>query len=123
MKKLILTTALLLSMATGANAAGVTTVESSMGNVLATDKGMTLYIFTKDVDGVSVCYDGCAKAWPPYIAEYGEAVNGDFTTVKRKDATMQWAYKGQPLYSWVGDKEKGDMTGHKMKDVWFVAKQ
>jgi predicted lipoprotein with Yx(FWY)xxD motif len=34
---------------------------------------------------------------------------------------MQWAAKGMPLYSYVGDRKPGDVTGDKKNGVWHVA--
>ena len=33
-------------------------------NYLVDAKGMTLYYYTKDTTGQSVCTDGCADKWP-----------------------------------------------------------
>jgi predicted lipoprotein with Yx(FWY)xxD motif len=49
----------------------------------------------------------------------GEA-KGDvdsLTAVKRPDGKEQVAYKGQPLYTFSGDKAKGDAKGEGVKDV------
>jgi predicted lipoprotein with Yx(FWY)xxD motif len=39
--------------------------KTSMGNVLADPKGMTLYTFDKDTSGKSNCNGECAEYWPP----------------------------------------------------------
>ncbi|WP_448105832.1 COG4315 family predicted lipoprotein [Pseudomonas azerbaijanoccidentalis] len=83
-------------------------------------KGMTVYTFDKDSGGKSMCNDDCAKNWPPMTAPAGAKAEGKFTPIKRDDGTMQWAYDGKPLYTFVKDKAPGDMTGDKMKDVWHV---
>ncbi|MFU2328317.1 Secreted repeat [compost metagenome] len=83
-------------------------------------KGMTVYTFDKDSGGKSMCNDDCAKNWPPMMAPAGAKAEGKFTPIKRDDGTMQWAYDGKPLYTFVKDKAPGDMTGDKMKDVWHV---
>ena len=85
-------------------------------------KGMTLYTFDKDTGGKSVCTGECAKHWPPFKAEAGAKAEGKWTVVQRDDGTMQWAYDGKPLYTFVKDKKAGDTTGDGMKDVWHVAK-
>src|SRR6185369_14562301 len=38
-----------------------------MGTFLVDDKGMALYMFTKDTPNVSNCYGGCATNWPPLL--------------------------------------------------------
>jgi len=83
-------------------------------------KGMTLYTFDKDTGGKSVCTGQCAENWPPLKAQADDKAEGDWTIVKRDDGTMQWAYKGKPLYYFMKDKAPGDKTGDKMKDVWHV---
>jgi predicted lipoprotein with Yx(FWY)xxD motif len=88
--------------------------------VMADHKGMTLYTFDKDTGGKSVCTGECAKNWPPFEAEAGAKAEGDWSIVKRDDGTMQWAYKGKPLYYFMKDTKPGDKTGDKVKDVWHV---
>ena len=90
--------------------------------VLVDSAGMTLYTFDKDAGGKSMCNDDCAKNWPPLKAMAGDAAEGKWTQIKREDGSMQWAYDGKPLYTFVKDKKAGDMTGDGMKDVWHVAK-
>lgn len=96
--------------------------ETSLGTVLTNSSGMTLYTFDKDTDKKSACNGGCAKAWPPVIADASIDETGDYTKITRDDGAKQWAYKGMPLYGWVKDKKPGDVTGDKFKDVWHIAK-
>jgi len=92
------------------------------GKMVLTDaNGMTLYIFDKDSEGVSNCYDQCAEKWPPLFAEEGAMPEGDFTIVERTDGTRMWAYKGMPLYYWVEDTKPGDTTGDGVGGVWHLA--
>jgi predicted lipoprotein with Yx(FWY)xxD motif len=88
--------------------------------VLADGKGMTLYIFKRDSPMRSVCYDGCAKAWPPFVATSAAKEGGDFSIVTRKDGSKQWAYKSQPLYYYGGDAAPGDLAGEGSGGVWYV---
>lgn len=123
MKKILLTSAFILSVATSAFAASPTWVDTDLGNVVADGNGMTVYTFTKDTKGVSNCYGDCATAWPPFFAGSYDAAKGDFTKIERKDGKMQWAHKGWPLYLWQGDSEQGDTSGHEVGGVWFVVKK
>ncbi|KKJ75778.1 hypothetical protein WH95_16675 [Kiloniella litopenaei] len=100
----------------------VTTSETSLGEILVNNNGMTLYSFDKDSSGKSACNGGCAKAWPPLLASSSAAEQGNYTKITRDDGTQQWAYKGMPLYGWVQDKKPGDVTGDKFKGVWHVVK-
>ena len=103
-------------------APAVTTVKTDKGDVLAGDKGMTLYTFKKDEKGESYCYDKCAANWPPAIAASDAKAEGAYSLVTRKDGSKQWAKDGMPLYYWVKDKKEGDTTGDGVNGVWNVAK-
>ncbi|GGU48996.1 hypothetical protein GCM10009504_01790 [Pseudomonas laurentiana] len=103
---------------------GVALAEYAMekDGMLVDAQGMTLYTFDKDMGGKSMCSGECAKNWPPLMVKAGEKAEGEWTQIKRDDGTMQWAYDGKPLYTFIKDKKAGDMTGDGMKDVWHVAK-
>lgn len=83
-------------------------------------KGMTIYTFDKDSAGKSMCNADCAKNWPPMMAPAGAKAEGKWSTIKRDDGKMQWAYDGKPLYTFMKDEKPGEMKGDGMKDVWHV---
>lgn len=116
--------AAVFSQALADNYSGVTTkkVKTSIGTVLADAKGMTLYTFDMDKDGKSNCNDACATNWPPMLASNGSTAKGSFTLIARQDGSSQWAYKGKPVYTWVNDKKKGDVTGDGVHNVWHAIK-
>lgn len=94
------------------------------GSAPLTDKkGMTLYTFDKDNNGVSACYDGCAAKWPPFLAAEGAKAKKGWGLTERKDGSQQWTYNNQPLYTWVGDNKAGDTNGDGVGGVWHVAKK
>ncbi len=97
---------------------------SSMDRVLVGPTRMTLYTFDKDVvgSGKSVCNGPCATNWPPLKAEAGAQATGDWSLVTRDDGSLQWAYKGQPLYHWAKDQKPGDRTGEGVNGVWKLAR-
>lgn len=101
---------------------GVMTGTTAMGAVLTDAKGMTLYTFDSDKDGMSACYDACAQNWPPLMAATDAKAEGDYGLSARKDGGMQWTYRGMPLYAWVKDAKPGDTTGDGVKGVWHAAK-
>ena len=57
-----------------------------------------LYVSENDSDGKSTCYDSCAAAWPPLMAEEQGANVGHWSVIERDTGELQWAYKGQPVY-------------------------
>jgi predicted lipoprotein with Yx(FWY)xxD motif len=89
------------------------------------DKGMSLYLYTKDTPGTSNCYGKCATAWPPLLTS-GAAVAADgldaskLGTTTRTDGTTQVTYNGWPLYYYAKDKQPGDTVGQDVGSVWFL---
>lgn len=96
--------------------------DTSKGKALVNAKGMTLYVFDKDVSGKSACNGPCAESWPPLAASDSDKASGDWTVVVRDDGKKMWAYKGRPLYAWKNDKAPGDTDGDgKLNGAWHVA--
>ncbi len=115
--------------ATSAATSGAATVmidkNAKLGDILADEKGMTLYLYTKDTKNTSNCYDKCAVNWPPLLTA-GAPKAGDgadaalLGTTTRKDGTTQVTYNGWPLYYWIKDQKPGDATGQDVGGVWYV---
>jgi predicted lipoprotein with Yx(FWY)xxD motif len=80
-------------------------VRTAPGHVLTNDKGLPLYTFSGKVT------DGMSEEWKPVTASHLALPIGDFTLLTRPDGATQWAYKKQPLYSYVGDLDLGDSNG------------
>jgi predicted lipoprotein with Yx(FWY)xxD motif len=88
----------------------------------AAHQGLTLYTFDADPLGSTTCFGGCLTVWPALYAAAGARAAGDFTIVVRDQNTgvRQWAYKGKPLYFYLGDTAVGDVNGE-YKD-WTIAR-
>lgn len=100
-------------------------LNDQLGSFLVDDKGMTLYLFTKDTPNTTVCYEKCAVAWPPLLTTgdpvAGEGVDASLLgTTDRTDGTVQVTYNGWPLYYYEKDKAPGDVTGQDVGGVWYV---
>lgn len=93
---------------------------TASGKILTNQEHMSLYTFAKDSKGISACYDDCAIKWPPLVAQKEDIVSGEFSVIARKDGTYQWAYRDNPLYTWIQDTQPGDVTGDKVKHVWHL---
>ena len=129
------------TMAMMAGAATVATGSAGLSQFLVDSKGMTLYLFTDDVQGVdggdpvSNCSGGCANAWPPLTTDgdpvamdqsatlaRGSRVNPDMLgAMERTDdgvTANQVTYNGWPLYYYNRDKKAGDAAGQ--YGPWFV---
>lgn len=96
--------------------------DTAKGEALVDDAGMALYTFDKDAAGTSNCYDKCAENWPPLMASGDAEAMGEWSVISRDDGSKQWAYKGEPLYTWVKDEKPGDVTGDGVNGVWHLAK-
>ena len=124
--KLLLAALVLAVTAAAAGAQTTIQVRQDANGVgyLTDANGMTLYYFTKDANGQSACYGGCAAAWPvfyaPTVTIPSSLDAGDFGTITRTDGTKQTTYYGWPLYYWAKDKKAGDMTGEAVGKVWYT---
>ncbi len=100
----------------------MTKTDTAKGKYLTDFQGMTLYIFDKDTQGVSNCYNDCAKKWPPYSS--GATVQAQLpqyiSVIKRTDGSTQYAWKGMPLYYYASDQKVGDITGDGVGGVWHI---
>lgn len=89
------------------------------GDVLTTRDDMALYVFSKDSNAVSNCYDDCAIAWPPFLIDLEEDVGGEYSVITRKDNTLQVTYNGMPLYTYTPDSPN-NVTGNGKAGAWSV---
>lgn len=109
---------------------------ATLGSYLVNGSGFTLYYFAPDTVGnatsppVSVCNtaEACISVWPAFYAANIVVPAGlnasDFTTFKRLDGSPQTAYKGHPLYLYLGDTGPGIVTGNDINingGYWYVA--
>jgi len=78
-----------------------------------------LYTYDEDRAGRSFCNEGCDSAHPPILAPAGAKPMGDWTTIRRDNGLLQWAYRGHPVYSLFHDAPNaphGDGEG----GVWHI---
>jgi predicted lipoprotein with Yx(FWY)xxD motif len=94
----------------------------TIGRVVTTVAGATLYTFDEDQNGESSCYDDCAKHWPPLIALSTAKAHWRMSLTRRADGQQQWLYDGKPLYTYVHDKVPGDIKGDNVGSVWHVVR-
>ena len=129
MKMIVLgLTATVLAVSPALSMEPAKTMETSIGAVYTDQSGMTLYTFDKDTKGASesACVDKCIANWPPFLAEDGAMVEGEWTMVDVTDKDgankKMWAYDGWPLYLYVKDTKPGEVTGDGVGGVWHAAK-
>jgi predicted lipoprotein with Yx(FWY)xxD motif len=110
-----------------ASAAGLNIkVKDGIGSYLVDEKGMTLYMFTKDTPNNSACgtANGCLEKWPVFFAEKIVPAAGidatSIAVITRDDGKKQTTYKGHPLYYFFKDKDDEDVYGQGVNNVWYV---
>jgi predicted lipoprotein with Yx(FWY)xxD motif len=98
----------------------------TVGNYLTNSTDWTLYLFTKDTpnSGNSVCYGGCATAWPPFYSANITVPSGvnalAFNTITRTGGAKQTTYMGWPLYYYAGDKAAFEVNGQGVGGTWWA---
>jgi len=132
MKRILLALALAgLAGSSLAAAAVLPTVKSAdvgtLGTVVVSAKGHTLYHYTAEAKNQTKCTGACAKQWPPLVVKAGaKPVAGPGVTaaklgvVKRADGTYQVTYGGLALYLFAGDTKAGDSNGQALGGKWFA---
>jgi predicted lipoprotein with Yx(FWY)xxD motif len=96
----------------------------SVGTVLTTSAGLTLYRFANDPTGTATCTGACAKIWPPVLASKGAHIAGPKgvkgLSLIKVGSHFQLAFHNVALYRFTGDKEKGQAKGQGVANVWFA---
>ena len=100
---------------------------TSLGKLLATSGGLTLYHYTDEKGGKIDCKGACAKLWPPLLVKAGVKPTlgpglaaAKVDTVKRPDGGTQVTYNGYALYRYAPDKKAGDVKGQALYKAWYV---
>jgi predicted lipoprotein with Yx(FWY)xxD motif len=93
--------------------------------VLTANSGLTLYTLSAEKHGVFICKGACLKTWFPLVVAAGVRPTGPVAlgTIRRPDGRRQVTFKGRPLYTFDGDRKKGDANGEGFRDVgtWHAA--
>ena len=104
----------------------LTVRNSSVGYVLATSTGRTIYWYSADTkgSGKSTCAGSCLTAWPAVTgtpaAAPGVRLAGKLGTITRPGGVVQATYNGYPLYTYAQDMAPGQATGNGAAGAWHV---
>jgi predicted lipoprotein with Yx(FWY)xxD motif len=104
------------------------TTNQSLGQIVATSAGRTVYRFDADSSSPSKsnCTGGCATAWPPVlvtgsgmpqITGVSSSLVGEIT---RSDGSKQVTLAGWPLYTFAGDSGPGSTAGQGSGGTWWA---
>jgi len=99
------------------------------GVILTTPTGFALYTYTADHPGGPGCTGECLKFWPPLLLPAGitqpvagPGISGLGTFAR--DGRLQVTFKGLPVYTYIADKQPGEVTGENVVDAggkWLLA--
>jgi predicted lipoprotein with Yx(FWY)xxD motif len=101
-------------------------VATPNGPVLADQSGATLYVFIDDLltKAPSACTGDCANDWPPALVSgkvtLTPGITGHIGTVVRRDGGRQLTMDGRPLYTFAGDRRRGDVRGNGVGNIWWA---
>jgi predicted lipoprotein with Yx(FWY)xxD motif len=97
---------------------------TNIGPALVTKDGKTLYFlmhflfegrgnnrYNSPTPGPAGCTGACLEQWQPFVAPKDAKPQGEWGVATRDDGTPQWTFRGQPLYTYSGDKNPGDARG------------
>jgi predicted lipoprotein with Yx(FWY)xxD motif len=101
------------------------TSNSTLGNILTANSGMTLYAYSMDTADTSNCNAVCQQVWKPLLTNgnpnLGTGVDASMIgTAKLADGSMVVTYNHMPLYYIVNDTAAGQTNGQGFDNVWFA---
>jgi predicted lipoprotein with Yx(FWY)xxD motif len=122
MKRLILAVLIAAAVAVPAAAyaargAKLEIQQTSLGRILATGRGLTVYMFTRDSVNHDTCaaISGCTGIWPMVTSSgrpsLGPGVKRTLVgAITLPGGARQVTYAGHPLYTYIGDAGPGDTS-------------
>lgn len=103
--------------------AGVSIGQTESGAVFIDARGMTLYSLNARLAGsrsgasLKYCVGPCTSVWSPLVAPADAQAVAPWTVV---DGALgrQWAYKGNPVFTYLQDRAPGSRAGDGYDDLW-----
>jgi predicted lipoprotein with Yx(FWY)xxD motif len=102
-----------IATAHSSRAATVQLRHTSLGSILVSSQGRTLYEFTRDHSNKNTCaaVSGCSEVWPSLKASgHPTAGSGVKASLLSTTSGNQVTYAGHPLYIYSGDNGPGDTS-------------
>ncbi|MGC9214615.1 COG4315 family predicted lipoprotein [Athalassotoga sp.] len=101
--------------------------KTGIGNYLVDANGMTLYYLDGESTSTIKCNGMCLSFWPAFNVKSIVVPSGlnssNFQIFKRPDGSSQLSYEGKPLYYFIRDSYRGDVSGNNLKDpfgIWYA---
>lgn len=113
----------------GTSGTAVSTGSTSLGTVLTTSRGLTLYYFLPEKNStIGACTGGCLTTWPPLVVTgtptAASGVTGTLATAPimlNGASATEVTYNNWPLHTFSGDTAAGQTTGNGIGGNWFAA--
>lgn len=104
----------------------VTTKKTSVGTILVTSSGQTLYLDTADKPGHPACTAGCLSIWPPLKASGTPKASGSAKaslvgTTRIAGGIKQVTYNGHQLYTFASDTKSNPTSGEGVNGFYVVS--
>ena len=103
----------------------VTTAHTSLGTVLVTSTGKTLYFDTSDKPPKFACTGSCLKAWPPLKAvgtvKAAASAKASLLGTVNGPAGKTVTYAGHPLYTFASDTKGKPTSGEGQNGFYAVS--
>ena len=99
---------------------------ATLGEYLVNQTGFTLYLNSQDTpySGKTACTGQCTYYWHPFYTPDLVVQPGlnqsKFGTMIRSDGAKQLTYYGYPVYTYIGDREPGWVSGSGVAGFWNV---
>jgi predicted lipoprotein with Yx(FWY)xxD motif len=97
------------------------------GTYLTDSTGRTVYMFTADMNDMSMCSGACTKPWPAVVTmgapTAGSGVQASALGTIANGNARQVTYYGHPLYYFIRDKSAGTTAGEGITHFggsWYV---
>lgn len=98
---------------------GLSVSKTTIGHVLASADGRTLYVRNDDANAQALsCDRECMETWRPLEAPWTTVKSGAFSARVRPDGIHQWSHMDRPLYLYARDAARGDIEGHGIDGAW-----
>lgn len=68
--------------------------------------------------GTILCYNTCAKTYPPLLASDDAKPMGEWWIITRADGKKQWAFRGIPVYTYYADEPGRAVAATSMNRTW-----
>jgi predicted lipoprotein with Yx(FWY)xxD motif len=108
-----------------ASRATVTTKSTSLGTILVTSSGKTLYLDAGDKPPHFACTGGCLAAWPPLTSsgkpKAAGKVKASMLGIVKNGKFTQVTYNGHPLYTFVSDTSAKPTSGEGVHGFYAVS--